>query len=86
MNIQEKVSVQKKLSHSSTIYLSLICNTKIDISEIKILDQTNFKFSLRILEPLYIHEEKPNLNDMHSVTPLLVVRSFLFFVSCIVYP
>ena len=61
-------------SHSSILDHSIICNTKIDISRFKILDQISCKFSLRILESLYINKEKPKLNDMHSVTPLLVVR------------
>ena len=38
------------------------------------LDQIICKFSLHILESLYIDKEKPKLNDMHSVTPLLVVK------------
>ena len=44
-----------------------------DKRRFKVLDQINCKFSLRILESLYINKEKPKLNDMHSVTSLLVV-------------
>ena len=35
-------------------------------------------FQLPSNQSLYIHEEKPKLNYMHSVTPLLVVRQFIF--------
>ena len=61
-------------SNSSILDHSIICNTKVDISKFKILNQISCKFSLRILESMYIHKEKPELNDMFSATPLLVVR------------
>ena len=35
------------------------CNTKVDLSEFKILDHASSDFKLRILESLYIHKEKP---------------------------
>ena len=61
-------------SHSSILDHSIICNTKIDISKFKILEQISCKFSLRILESLYINKEKSKLNYMHSIIPLLVIR------------
>ena len=66
-------------SHSPMLDHSIVCNTKIDISKLKILDQIRCKFSFHILESLYIHKEKPKLHNMHSVTHLLVVRSFFYF-------
>ena len=50
------------------------CNTKVDISEFKILDHASSIYKLRILESLYIHKEKPKLNDNESAVPLLIVR------------
>ena len=42
---------------SSILDNSIICSTKIDNSKYKVPDQINRKFSLRILESLYIHKK-----------------------------
>ena len=69
-------------SHSSILDQSINCNTKIDISRFKILNQISCKFSLRILGSFYINKEKPKLNDIY-----LLLDNFFIFVLCIdIYP
>ena len=50
------------------------CDTQISSNDFKILDYSSSEFRLRILESLYIHKEKPNLNDMQSAMPLLIAQ------------
>ena len=50
------------------------CDTQIKENDFKILDYCSSEFRLRILESLYIHKEKPPLNDMQSAIPLLVIH------------
>ena len=50
------------------------CDTQITANDFKILDYASSEFRLRILESLYIHKEKPPLNDMKSAMPLLIVQ------------
>ena len=49
------------------------CNTGVSLDNFKILNFSKFPPDLRILESLYIHFEKPLLNDMNSAAPLLIV-------------
>ena len=48
------------------LQISIICDNKIDILKFKILDQIDYKFSLRILELLYIHK----LNDLRTMSAM----------------
>ena len=50
------------------------CDTQINTNDFSILDYSSSEFRLRILESLYIHKEKPKLNDMQSAMPLLIVH------------
>ena len=50
------------------------CDTQISTNDFKILDYNSSEFRLRILESLYIHKEKPRLNDMQSAMPLLIAQ------------
>ena len=50
-----------------------ICDPKIALENFKIINSTKFPSDLRILESIYIRREKPFINDMNSVVPLLIV-------------
>ena len=50
------------------------CDTQINSENFKIIDFSSSEFRLRILESLYIHKERPQLNDMQSAIPLLIVQ------------
>ena len=64
--------VQK--TNSSIFDHKFSCDTQINSDNFKILDYSSSEFRLRILESLYIHKERPQLNDMQSAMPLLVVQ------------
>ena len=60
------------LSHSSIRAHCHENSHPLKIDEFKIIDTTNKQIDLRILESLYIHKEKPNLNSDQSAVPLLI--------------
>ena len=64
-------------TNSSIFDHKFSCDTQIDTHNFKILDHASSEFRLRILESLYIHKERPQLNDMQSAMPLLVVQHWL---------
>ena len=53
-------------------------DSQIKTDNFKILDHSPSEFRLRILESLYIHKERPQLNDMQSATPLLITRTWIW--------
>ena len=61
-------------TNSSIFDHKFSCDTQIESNNFKILDYSQTEFRLRILESLYIHKERPQLNDMQSAMPLLVVQ------------
>ena len=61
-------------TNSSIFDHKLSCDTQIEANNFKILDHSSSEFRLRILESLYIHKERPQLNDMQSAMPLLVIQ------------
>ena len=61
-------------TNSSIFDHKFSCDTQINSDNFKILDYSSSEFRLRILESLYIHKERPQLNDMQSALPLLVVH------------
>ena len=61
-------------TNSSIFDHKFSCDTQIDTNNFKILDHASSEFRLRILESLYIHKERPQLNDMQSAMPLLVAQ------------
>ena len=60
--------------HSAIRQHSLCCSKQISNSEFVLLGQEKCETSLRILESLYIHVHKPNLNEMQSSFPLKIVN------------
>ena len=61
-------------TNSSIFDHKFSCDTQINSDNFTILDHCSSEFKLRILESLYIHKERPQLNDMQSAMPLLVVQ------------
>ena len=49
------------------------CTCSISIDKFKILGSTSNDFDLKILESLFIHKKRPQLNDQQSSLPLLIV-------------
>ena len=54
--------------HSNT------CNCKISLDSFKVLGSAQNELTLRILESLYIHRKRPNLNNQVSSSPLLIIE------------
>ena len=49
------------------------CGSPIVLDNFNIIDSCNNSNDLRILESLYIHKERPSLNNMQSAHPLYIV-------------
>ena len=50
------------------------CPSNIDLKDFSILDSTNSDYDLRLLESIYIHYNKPILNQMISSFPLKILK------------
>ena len=59
--------------HSAIREHSLRCSKQISASDFSVLGQEKCEISLRILESLHIHVQKPSLNEMQSSFPLKIV-------------
>ena len=65
----------KLTAHHSNIYNhSVTCHCEISERRFEILGYCKNEFNLRLLESLYIHKFRPNLNDQLTASPLLVVN------------
>ena len=62
-----------KLDFSPVRNHSLAANHPISVNNFRILDHGNSQADLKILESLYIHDQKPNLNTASSAVQLIVV-------------
>ena len=62
-------------SHSAIRDHSFSCDSKVDISNFKILSSLSNSFDLRIMESLYIFKKQPVLNDMKSAVPLKIIKN-----------
>ena len=66
--------------------LHYTCNSPIIVDNFSILGSTDNNADLRILESLFIHKQKPVLNEAQSAFPLCIVNrqlQFLFYVTLI---
>ena len=61
-------------SFSSIREHSKTCNCKISLDNFEVLGSVQNEYSLRILESLYIHRKRPNLNNQVSSSPLLIIE------------
>ena len=57
-----------------------ICDPKITLENLKIINSTIFPSDLSILESIYLRREKPSIDDMNSVNSLI---HFYFLLFCI---
>jgi hypothetical protein len=63
-----------KLDFSPVRNHSLSADHPISVNNFRILDHANTQTDLKILESLYIHEEKPKLNTATSAMQLTIVQ------------
>ena len=61
--------------HSAIRDHSLTCNSNLSTESFKIVSSNNSVISLRILESLFIVNNKPDLNDTKSAFPLKIVHN-----------